>query len=184
MTPEFLNQLKRGSNVVEEMDISVQSAATLFFARHVEALLREFATHNRSSWNDYEYWTIFNCNPDGAHRLVSVFIGWMMQRDTTIEKIWIAVGGEGILWNSDLIRTAKRGEALELLSRLRSLVELASQRANEGILYSFDVVTRMDASQPVLPLRALSLGESLLVSIPRDVDADKLGWAIIQAWPC
>jgi hypothetical protein len=59
---------------------------------------------------------------------------------------------------------------------LRILVELASQKANEGILYSFDVVTRIDAGQPVLPLRPLSLGESLLVSISREADPDKLGW--------
>jgi len=160
------------------MDANVRAPATLLFARHVEALLREFATSDRTSWDDDkdEYWTIFNCNPDDAGRLVSVFIGWMMKRGTAIEKIWIAVGGEKLLWNSDLIRKAKPGEADEILPCLRTLVERASQKANEGILYSFDVVTRIDANQIVLPLRPLKLGESLLVSITREPDADKLGW--------
>ena len=178
MIPRFLEGLKYGSNIVEDMEADVRAPATLLFARHIEALLREFATPNTTSWGDDkdEYWTIFNCNPDEAGRLVSVFIGWMMKQDTAIEKIWIAVGGEERLWNSDLIRKAKPGEADEILSRLRALVECASQKANEGILYSFDVVTRMDANQPVLPPRPLRLGESFLVSITREPEAQKLGW--------
>ncbi len=178
MIPKFLEKLKQGSNVVEEMNANVRGPATLLFARHVEALLREFATFSRSSWGDEkdEYWAIFNCNPDGAKKYVSVFVGWMMKRDAAIEKIWIAVGGEGLFWNCDLCRPAKRGEADELLPPLRTSVERASQKANEGVLYSFDIVTRIDASQPVLPPRPLRLGESLLVAIPRDADADNLGW--------
>jgi hypothetical protein len=178
MIPKFLEGLRHGSNIVEEMDADVRAPATLLFTRHVEALLREFAIPNRTSWADDqdEYWTIFNCNSDESGRLVSVFIGWMMKQDTAIEKIWIAVGGEKLLWNSDLNRKAKPGEANEILPRLRTLVEHASQKANDGILYSFDVVTRMDASQPVLPPRPLRLGESLLVTIPREPDAAKLGW--------
>jgi hypothetical protein len=178
MIPTFLEKLKQGSNVVEEMSTDVRGPATLLFARHVEALLREFATFSASSYGDEkgEYWTIFTCNADGAKKYVSIFVGWMMKRDAAIEKIWIAVGGEGLFWNCDLCRPAKQGEADELLPRLRTLVECASQKANGGVLYSFDVVTRIDASQPVLPPRPLRLGESLLVSIPRDADADKLGW--------
>ncbi len=178
MIPKFLEKLKQGSNVVEEMNADVRGLATLLFARHVEALLREFATFSASSYGDEkdEYWTVFTCNTDETKKYVSVFIGWTMKRDVPIEKIWIAVGGEGLFWNCDLCRPAKRGEADELLPRLRTVVERASQKANEGVLYSFDVVTRIDAGQPVLPPRPLTLGESLLVSISRDADADKLGW--------
>jgi hypothetical protein len=100
----------------------------------------------------------------------------MMRQNAAIEKIWIAIGGEGLLWDSDLCRPAKQGETDELLSRLRTLVECVAQKANEGILNSFDVVTRIDASQPILPLRPLRRGESLLVSVPREANADKLGW--------
>src|SRR5467141_411828 len=178
MIPKFLEKLKQGSNVIGEMNADVRGPATLLFARHVEALLREFATFGASSYGDekYEYWTVFTCNTDDTKKYVSVFIGWTMKRDVPIEKIWIAVGGEGLFWNCDLCRPAKRGEADELLPHLRTVVERASQKANEGILYSFDVVTRIDANQPVLPPRPLRVGESLLVSIPRDADADKLGW--------
>lgn len=178
MIPAFLEKLKQGSNVVEVMNANVRGPATLLFARHVEALLREFATFSRSSYGDEkdEYWVVFTCNTDAAEKYVSVFIGWTMKRDVPIEKIWIAVGGEGLFWNCDLCRPAKRGEADELLPRLRTVVERASQKANDGLLYSFDVVTRIDANQPVLPPRPLRLGESLLVSISRDADADKLGW--------
>jgi hypothetical protein len=70
---------------------------------------------------------------DDAGRLVSVFIGRMMKPGTAIEKIWIAVGGEKLFWNSDLIRQAKPGEAGEILPGLRTLVECASQKANKGI---------------------------------------------------
>jgi hypothetical protein len=89
MIPKFLEGLKHGSNIVEEMDANVRAPATLLFTRHVEALLREFATLNRTSWADDqdEYWTIFNCNPDEGGRLVSVFVGWMMKQHTAIEKI-------------------------------------------------------------------------------------------------
>jgi len=178
MIPKFLEKLKQGSNVIGEMNADVRGPATLLFARHVEALLREFATFGASSYGDekYEYWTVFTCNTDDTKKYVSAFIGWTMKRDVPIEKIWIAVGGEGLFWNCDLCRPAKRGEADELLPHLRTVVERASQKANEGILYSFDVVTRIDANQPVLPPRPLRVGESLLVSIPRDADADKLGW--------
>jgi len=178
MIPTFLEKLKQGSNVVEEMNADVRGLATLLFARHVEALLREFATFSASSYGDEkdEYWTVFTCNTDETKKYVSVFIGWTMKRDVPIEKIWIAVGGEGLFWNCDLCRPAKRGEADELLPPLRTSVERASQKANEGVLYSFDVVTRIDAGQPVLPPRPLRLGESLLVCISRDADADKLGW--------
>jgi hypothetical protein len=178
MIPTFLEKLKQGSNVVEEMNANVRGPATLLFARHVEALLREFTAQDRSSWNDVEdeYWTIFTCNRDGAEKYVSVFVGWMMRQHETISRVWLAVGGEGLFWNCDLCRPARQGESAELLSRLRALVECASQKANDNILYSFDVVTRIDGSQPVLPPLAFRLGESLLVSIPRDADADKLGW--------
>jgi hypothetical protein len=178
MIPRFLEQLTQGSNVVEERDVNVRAPATLLFARHVEALLREFAVQDRSSWNDVEdeYWTVFTCNHDAAGKHVSVFIGWMMRQNAAIEKTWIAAGGEGLFWNSSQCRPAKQGESDELLSKLRTLVERASQKASEGILYSFDVVTRIDASQPVLPLRPLRLEDCLLVAIPREPDADKLGW--------
>src|SRR6266852_299064 len=121
MIPKFLEGLKQGSNAVEEMNANVQGPAILLFARYVEALLREFAAHDRSSWKDEgedEYWTVFKCNPDADARLVSVCIGWMMRQNAAIEKIWIAVGGEGLFWNSDLCRAAKQGESDELLSRL------------------------------------------------------------------
>ncbi len=178
MIPTFLEGLKQGANVVEQVHATIAAPIKLLFARHVEALLREFGNQDRSSWNDVEdeYWTVFNCNPDATGSHVSVFIGWMMWQDAPIEKIWIAVGGEGLFWNSSLCRPANRGEAEELLSRLRTLIERAGQKASEGTLYAFDVVTRIDASQPILPLHPLTLGECLLVSIPREPDADKLGW--------
>jgi hypothetical protein len=149
LIPRFLERLRQGSNVVEEINANVAAPATLLFARHVEALLREFANMDRISWNDDEdeYWTVFNCNPDGVGKYVGVFVGWLMKRDVAIEKLWIAVGGEELFWDCDLWRQALQGEAAELLSRLRTLVGRASQKANEGILYSFDVVTRIDASQ-------------------------------------
>jgi hypothetical protein len=178
MIPDFLEGLKQGSNVVEELNAAVSAPATLLFARHVEALLRQFANHDRSSWDRDEdaYWTVFKCNPDAHGRLVSVFAGWMMRQNDAIEKIWIAVGGEGLLWNSDLCRPAKQEEADQLLSRLRTLIARAAQNANQGILYPFDIVTRMDASQPVLPPWPIRLENSLLVTLPREAEADKLGW--------
>src|SRR6267378_6921400 len=125
MIPKFLEKLKQGSNVVGEMNAGVRGPATLLFARHVEALLREFATFSASSWGDekHEYWTIFTCNSDGEKKYVSVFVGWMMRQHATIKKVWLGVGGEGLFWNCDLCRPAKQGESAELLSRLRVLVE-------------------------------------------------------------
>ena|ERR1700730_827288 len=109
-----------------------ETADTLLLGRLpvVEALLREFGNWDRSSWNDdeNEYWTIFNCNPNETGKRVSVFIGWMMERDTAIEKIWIGVGGEGYFVTSSLIRPAKQGEADELLARLRTLIVSATEK--------------------------------------------------------
>ena len=178
MIPQFLEKLKQGTNVIEEMNANIAAPATLIFARHIEALLRESASHDRTSWRDEEdaYCMIFNCNADEHNNYVGLFVGWVMKQDTAIETIWIAVGGEGLFWNCDRYRRAKKDEAESLLSRLRSLIELASQKAREAVLYSFDVVTKVDASQPVLPIGALRLGESLLVAVPREAEADKLGW--------
>jgi hypothetical protein len=178
MIPKFLENLKQGANVIEEMNVNIAAPATLLFARHTEALLREIASHDRTSWRDEEeaYWMIFNCNADEHGNYVGLFVGWVMKQDTAIETIWIAVGGEGLFWNCDRYRAAKKEEAESLLSRLRSLTEVASQMAREGVLYSFDVVTKVDASQPVLPLGAFRLGESLLVTVPREAEANKLGW--------
>jgi hypothetical protein len=77
MIPKSVERLRDGSNVLQDVKADVRASAKLLFARHVEALLREFATQDRSSWNDdeNEYWTIFNCNPDATGKGVSVFIG-------------------------------------------------------------------------------------------------------------
>src|SRR5215467_5865237 len=106
MIPRFLERLKVGSNIVEELSASVSSSAATLFARHVDAILREFANLSAASWGDEqdEYWTILNCNPDATGRYVSIFVGWMMRQSVAIDKIWIAVGGEGTLWNCDLCR--------------------------------------------------------------------------------
>lgn len=178
MVPEFLERLKQGANVVEEVKVNISAPATLLFARHAEALLREIASFDRSSWRDEDdaYWMIFNCNTDHDDKYVGLFVGWVMKENTAIERIWIAVGGEGLFWNCDRYRVAKEGEAEWLHYRLRSVIDVASQRAREGVLYSFDVVTKMDASQAVLPVNPLRLGESVLVTVPREADANKLGW--------
>jgi hypothetical protein len=176
--PQFLERLSQGSNVVQEVDVSVVPGATLLFGRHVEALLRQFANHDRSSWDERqgEYWTVFNCNPDEARKRLGVFVGWIMKSDAAIERVWIAAGGEDILWSSDLIRPPRPGEPDEVLYRLRTLVLRASQKANQGALISFDAVTRIDANQPILPLRPMKLGELLLASVPPATDAERLGW--------
>ncbi len=178
MIPNFLEGLKHGSNVIEELNTDVSAPATLLFARHLEALFRQFANFARNSWDRAEgaYWTAFECNPDAHGRYVVVFAGWTMSQNEAIERILIAVGGEGLLWNSERCRPAERGEAALLLARLRTLVALAAQNANQGILYPFDVVTRMDASQPVLLPGPTQLGSSLLVTLPREADAATLGW--------
>jgi hypothetical protein len=178
MNPKFLERLREGSNVVQELDAAIEAPATLLFARHLEAILRTVAAWSGTSWSDEEdeYWTIFDCKPDQAGKHVELFVGWMMWRNVPIKKIWMAVGGEGRLWNSSACRPVAKGEADELLSQLRMVIERAARNAREGVLYPFDLVTRIDASQPVLPLRPLSLGTSLLVTMPREPDANKLGW--------
>jgi len=84
MIPKFLEKLRQGANVIEEMNVNISAPATLLFARHIEALLREIASKDRTSWNDEEdeYWMVFNCNTDehgsyvgtakGRHRTIAV----------------------------------------------------------------------------------------------------------------
>jgi hypothetical protein len=128
MIPEFLERLKQGAKVVEEVKLNVSAPATLLFARHVEALLREIASFDRSSWRneDNAYWMIFNRNTDHDDKYRGLFVGWVMKEDTAIERIWIAVGGEGLFWNCERYRVVKEGEAESLHTRLRSVIDVAS----------------------------------------------------------
>jgi len=176
MPPSFLGGVQVGSNAVARLRPNVRPVAKLLFARHIQSLLRKFASPQSSSWGDGEFTLVFLADRDTRGAGVPVFLGWKMLKNDSINEAWAAVGTDGSLSQPQTKRVPTHDERASLLRKLEEVVRTSERSANAGTIWKFDVAYRLEGSQILYPHRPIECDGGYIVTLPREPDAETKGW--------